>query len=213
MKRLFIYLSCFLLVGGSGTALQSCKTWEVPAENTLSINKGLVAYLPFTKGSLKDSLIATDQRRINNATWGDITTKPTFVKGFLDAQDNADLAISFNGTSDFIALQDNPTLQFKTQFSISLWIKPDINQLKNSADAMQIFHKSNYNGTDNESFGSIIRPLDASIPNSPFFSLNTKALMVTTYIKMENTNSRCAVAGPGWQGMKSLFNLPNINSS
>ena len=213
MKRLLIYLSCFLLVGGSGTVLQSCGTWEVPVENTLSINKGIVAYLSFTKGSLKDSLIATDQRKNNTPTWGNVATKPTFVKGFSDMQNGSDSAILFNGKGDFISLQDNPTLQFKTHFSISLWIQPDIKQLTErvSDDAMQIYHKSAYDGLSNESYSTLLRRVKTSIKydaTQPFTPPVT-TLMIRSNIKMENTKSICDTAGRGWQTASFIVN-PSI---
>lgn len=205
MKRLLIYLGCFLLAGGCGALLQGCETWELPTEKRLSINEGLVAYLPFTKGSLRDSLL--DKRVSNNALWRDkdtarIKTNPTFVKGFSDAQDGADLAIFFNGEGDFITLLDNPTLQFKANFSVSMWIKPDVKELKKvgTTEAMQIYHKSAYNGLSNESYSSLIRRAgltvkDTVTTNSPL----TPILQIRSNIKKENTDSRCDKAGPGWQ--------------
>ncbi|RZM22630.1 MAG: LamG domain-containing protein, partial [Pedobacter sp.] len=206
MKRLLLYLSCFLLVGGSGTALQSCETWEMPSEQTLSINQGLVAYLPFDKGSLKDSIRLDEKRITQTITWGD-TLEPAFVKGFSDTQGASNLAIYFNGQypypsrkGNFLSLEDTASLQFNNQFSISLWIKPDITKLTEPYAAMQIFHKSNYDGTGNESFSSMIRRVSTNVGST----MVNSTLMVLSNVKMDDPESlsnvsRCTLAGPGWQ--------------
>ena len=158
MKRLLIYLSCFLVVGGGGTLFQSCEDLEIPGTKSLTVTKDLVAYLPFTNGSLKDNITENKTRTRNDAIWwNDNNTTATFVEDFTGAKGGAKSAISFNGTTDYLKLLDNPTLQFKTSFSISLWIRPDVNQFK-PGDAMQIFHKSVYEEPwTNESYSALIR--------------------------------------------------------
>jgi Concanavalin A-like lectin/glucanases superfamily len=203
MKRLLLYLSCFLLVGGSGAVLQGCETWEVPSENTLSITEGLVAYLPFTKGSLKDSISTGTTRASNDAIWGNPDTKPTFTEDFSGAKGGSKSAISFNGTSDFIKLIDNPKLQFKTTLTISLWIKPDVKQLKDKGveTPMQIFHKSAYEfPNNNESYSSQVRVvITYYTDNINPGSIRTNSSMFLPGFKMENTDSKCELSGPGWQ--------------
>ena len=170
-----------------------------------SINEGVIAYLPFKNSSLKDSLTKNEKRVANDAIWGNTKSVPTFVKGFSDTQDGSDLAISFDGDSSFIKLRDNPTLQFKTQFSISLWIKPDLNRLlqQGTEANMQIFHKSAYDGYSNESYSALIRrvrlqtfALDDFYEQHPIL---IPTFTIRSNIKMENTSSRCDIPGRDWQ--------------
>ena len=220
MKRLLIYLSCFLVVGGGGTLFQSCEYFEIPGKKSLTFTKDLVAYLPFTNGSLKDNITETETRKSNDPIWWNDNDKTAnFVEDFTGAKGGAKSAISFNGTTDYLKLLDNPTLQFKTSFSISLWIRPDVKQFK-PGDAMQIFHKSVYKEPwTNESYSALIRLSNIfykveNPPNPP----DQTAFLIRSNIKMENAiedahKSACNKAGPGWQTAQFVVNPTVLTDS
>ncbi|RZM23473.1 MAG: LamG domain-containing protein [Pedobacter sp.] len=212
MKRLLIYLSCFLVVGGGGTLLQSCEALEIPGKKSLTITKDLVAYLPFTSGSLEDIITKGDTRKTrNNAIWWTNST-PTFTEDFTGTKGGANSAISFNGTSDYITLKDDSTLRFKTSFSISLWIRPDVKQFK-PGGAMQIYHKSvNANPSINESYSALIRL------SNIFYTVTQKAdkpdqtvFLIRSNIKMQG-NSDCKT-GQGWQEGQFVVNPTVLTDS
>ncbi len=205
MKRLLIYLSCFLLVGGGGTLLQSCEAWEVPAEKMLSVGEGLVAYLPFTRGSLKDSLAKNDTRRRNDAVWWVDKQKPLFVKGFSSTKGDSDSAIYLNGMTDFIKILDNPSLQFDTTFSISLWISPEVADLeKDISRRMQIYNKSDFITSLNESYSSSIRTIITTVDSG-----TGTTLMILANVKQ---GDNCTKAGQGWKDLKFIINAKIIES-
>ena len=219
MKRLLIYLSCFLVVGGGGTLFQSCEALEVPGKKALTVTEGLVAYLPFTicHGLLKDSITKNETRKRNDAVWWNNTT-PTFIEGFTGAKGGAKSAISFNGTTDYLKLLDNPTLQFNSDFSISLWISPDVDKFapnngttnNDKVDVMQIFHKSVYKfPSDYESYSALIRLANIFYTPNPVKDSPTQTqFLVRSNIKMENTTSVCAggTGDRGWQTAQFIVN-------
>lgn len=189
MKRLLIYLNCFLFAGGLESTLLSCSRWDLPALKEQSISKGLITYLPFTAKSLKDSI------GNNNAVWGSAITDSSFTRDF---KGQANSAIYLNGKNDYIKLLDNKTLQFDTAFSISLWIKPVIDTVKyyddgksNKVDRrMQIYNKSNYSNGANELYSSSMR-------GAPNVNGLPEIIVILADIKQE---SNC-VSGRGWKSL------------
>ncbi|MCK9212400.1 MAG: carboxypeptidase regulatory-like domain-containing protein [Ignavibacteriaceae bacterium] len=71
--------------------------------------QGLVAYYPFN-GNANDESGNGNNGTVNGATLSS------------DRFGNANKAYSFNGTSNYIEVLDNPTLRFTNSFSISLWV-------------------------------------------------------------------------------------------
>ena len=123
----------------------------MPALKEQSISRGLVTYLPFTAGSLTDSL------KNNNAIWGLSNTKSNFIDDF---KGTANSAIQLNGSTDYIKLLDNKSLQFDTAFAISIWIKPVVQVLNPGTDRrIQIYNKSNFTTGAGEAYSSSMRAI------------------------------------------------------
>jgi hypothetical protein len=98
MKKFFTIFILFAIIGLSNAYPQK-----------LNIDSGLVAYYPFN-GNAND-----ESGNGNNGTvYGATLTTNRF--------DVANNAYSFNGTSNYIEVSDNPILRFENSFSISLWV-------------------------------------------------------------------------------------------
>lgn len=81
----------------------------VIAFSQVNLNKGLVAYYPFN-GNAKDA-----SGNNNNPS----VTKVNYVA---DRAGNANAACSFNGSSNYIRIPNDASLNFKNGFSISAWV-------------------------------------------------------------------------------------------
>jgi hypothetical protein len=106
MNKKNVLLTALAIAGFAVTSLAQ----TVP--NYLPTN-GLVGWWPFN-GNAIDESINTNDGTVNGAT---LTT---------DRFGSANSAYSFNGTSDFISVPDNNSLDFTNTLSFSIWVKiPD----------------------------------------------------------------------------------------
>lgn len=133
--------------------------------------EGLVAYLPFTNGSLLD--VSGNSNHANGAGGPGFTADR---RGVLNS------AVLFNGKSNYIYLSDNASLR-PDVLSISLWVKPGIVEEK-----MQIYNKSNFADSRNEMYSSTMSPTTISGNKDP-------EMTISTDIK-QNSNCQPVV---GWQ--------------
>ncbi|MCK5013765.1 MAG: LamG domain-containing protein [Candidatus Omnitrophica bacterium] len=88
-----------------------------------SLSKGLVAHFPLDVASLRGALGLAD--KTPNSNHGVSANTPVFTT---DRKGQANRAMSFNGTSDYIDLGNNASLKFEDgsqDFSIFAWIKKD----------------------------------------------------------------------------------------
>jgi len=86
--------------------------------STGSLNKGLVGYWDMDQSSLKSSTTIADKSPSGNT--GTLVGSPTFTT---DQHGQANRAMSFNGTSQYIDTGASSTLDGFTTMSISSWFK------------------------------------------------------------------------------------------
>ena len=121
-----------LTVSDGGDSDTETKTDYVTITDNLDY--GLVAFYPFTEGSVADS-----SGNGNDGTkYGAISTNDRFG--------NANNAYNFDGINDFIRINDSSSLDIVDQITISAWIKKDIN-----VPWASIITKSNDDGENNYS--------------------------------------------------------------
>ena len=92
------FLCCFLLIGQYCTA-------------QVNLEKGLQAYYPFN-GNANDASGNNNHPVFNNAT----ITSDRFGK--------ANSAYHFNGVYQYIRIPNKPSLNFKNEISLSVWVRP-----------------------------------------------------------------------------------------
>jgi len=101
-------------------AMVFMSAWESPA----GLNDGLAAYYPFN-GNADDESGNNNNGTVNGAA---LTT---------DRLENPNSAYNFNGSTNYILINDNNTFHFSSSFSISAWVYPN----STSAIYMDILHK------------------------------------------------------------------------
>jgi hypothetical protein len=107
MRAFIVILILFVLVL---FVFISCKKDESnPAEPETLPTKGLITYYPFNGNANDES---------GNGNNGIVHTAVITADRF----GNVNKAYSFNGTSSYIEVPDNPILRFNNNFSISLWV-------------------------------------------------------------------------------------------
>ena len=143
-----------------------------PSASTISLNAGLVAYLPLNGN-------ATDLS-INNFTttvWGTTTN--------LDATDRkgiANGAMNFNGFDNYIAISDNALLRTPS-ISVSFWSKPNN---PSGRLRMSVVGKTAFANSQGEQYN---------------FALNFSSNQAFTYTASIKQNSDCITPSQNWQQM------------
>lgn len=135
-------------------------------------SSGLVGYYPFD-GNAGDSS--------GNQLHGSLMGGLSFTTG-RNGQPNG--AASFNGTSTYVEVQDDPKLRFR-RGTIIYWIKTT------STARQQIITKSNFNSSNEEMYAAAINN-----PSSGFVMFGVK------------NNSNC-FAGQGWRLVQNNVNVNN----
>lgn len=137
---------------------------------------GLIARVLFTNRDLSD--------QSGNGNAAVPVGGPVFMT---DRFNQANSAIQLDGIDDYIYMADKPSLNNRSEFSISLWIRPS-----SVTRTMQIFNKSRFSDGQREMYSSLIRPGTGG------------NLTINTDVKM---NSNCQ-SGVGWQTFTVSVGIP-----
>lgn len=140
-----------------------------------SLTQGLVGYWPFC-GNANDDSGKGNNGTVNGAT---LTT---------DRFGNANSAYSFNGINNWIDIQNNSTINFQNEFSISLWL----NANQNNINSGLIGKWNDFNGTllgGQEEFAITVND---NVANTMFALLRTNT--------SPNTNFQVQFNNSGYNG-------------
>jgi hypothetical protein len=156
-----------------------------------SLTQGLVGYWPFC-GNANDDSGNGNNGTVNGAT---LTT---------DRFGNANGAYSFNGINNWIDIQNNSTINFQNEFSISLWL----NTNQNNINAGLIGKWNDFNGTllgGQEEFAITVND---NVANTMFALLRTNTSPNTNFqVQFDNSGYN----GNQWNLYTYVFSNNNIS--